>query len=159
MWNRTSVRRRKKKRYREWRTQNKGVEMGDRVRTGYQGNHAGMSKKQGLFWEVLPCTQSGKLFFSPELLHWCCQFASPLLRDICVTSHQDPLHLVFNSYTLAVLSPHTPWAHLQDAGMDTVCQRHIIMIHILYTTDDNVSTVACLDHGNQIKAQSCLAFL
>ena len=74
----------------------KAWEMGDRVRTGYQGNHAGMSKKQGLFSEVLPCTQSGKLVFSPR--------TSPLMLSVCQPSVKGHLcHLPSGSLASGIL--------------------------------------------------------
>lgn len=100
------------------------------------------------------CTQENSFCKISPLM----QFVSVLLGDIFVSSHQDPLQQILNSYSSTVPISNSPRAHLHDARMETVPLMHIITIYLWYTTDDNVSTVACLDRGNQIKAQARLDF-
>jgi len=94
-----------KKNYQEWRTPNKGLGDG-RWEMGWQlGSRATMLAWAGNSDDSAVCAYWK---FSPKLLRWCCLLASALISDICVPSHQDPLQLVFNFYSLTVLSTRTP---------------------------------------------------
>lgn len=84
------------------------------------------------------------------------QFVSTVLGDIFAFSHQGPSQQMFNSVCqLSSCPPEYICTMLGDTGP----QRYSVRISLFSTPDDSVSAAACLDHGNQIKAQMCLAVL
>lgn len=83
-------------------------------------------------------------------------FVSTVLGDSFAFSHQGPSQQVFNS--VCQLSSCPP-EHICTMLGDTGPQMDSVRISLFSTPDDSVSAAACLDHGNQIKAQTFLAVL